>query len=158
MRRSDRGGQRLLADQVGKDRARLLARVGADVDPLEEVAVGRVGVDLALRRRARDRQRGQDLRRPILEADDGRHLAEAREVLRLEVEHRDPVAVDAAVDVDDELTATGLGLHRGDPLLGLRLVELDPQSRRRFDDLGDRLVTIRVRCHARASCTCSCAV
>src|SRR5664280_3077074 len=65
-----RGRKGLLANHVGQDRAGLLAGVGHDVDALEEVAVGREGVDLALGGRTGDRQRGQDLRRPILEADD----------------------------------------------------------------------------------------
>ena len=102
MGRPARGVERLLAHQIGQDRAGLLARVRLDVDALEEVAVGRERVDLALRRRARDRQRRQDLRRTVLEADDLRHLAEPRQVGRPEVEHRHPMAVDPALDVDHE--------------------------------------------------------
>ena len=59
-----------------------------------------------------------------------RHLAEAGEVRRGEVEHRDAVAVDAGVDVDDEVAAARLGLHGRDPVLGLLLVELDAQALR----------------------------
>ena len=95
MGRPDGRRQRLLAHEIGEDGAGLLARVGADVDPLEEVAVGRVGVDLALGGRPGDRQGRQDLRRAVLEADDRRHLAEAGEILGLEVEHGDTVAVHA---------------------------------------------------------------
>ena len=147
MGRPDRGVERLLAHQVGEDRAGLLACVGGDVDPLEEVAIGRVGVDLALGRRTRDRQGGQDLRRPVLEADDRRHLAETGEIGRLEVEHRHAVAVDPRIDVDDEIAAGRLGLHRGDPVGRLLLVQLDAEARRRLDDLGDRLVPGGVRGH-----------
>ena len=82
-----RGRQGLFADHVGQDRAGFFAGVGHDVDPLEEVAVGREGVDLALGGRTRDRQRRQNLGRPILEADDLGHVAEAGEVGRLEVQH-----------------------------------------------------------------------
>ncbi len=140
MGRPGRGVEGLLAHEIGEDGARLLAGVRTDVDTLEEVAVGWIRVDLALGRRPGDRQRGHDLRRPVLEADDRGHLAEPREVLRLEVEHRDPMAVDAAVDVDDEVTAARLGLHRRDPFRGLVLVEFHPEPSGRRDDPRDRVV------------------
>ena len=51
------------------------------------------------------------------------------------------MAVDAGVDVDDELAAARLGLHRGDPFGRFALVELHPEPRRRFDDAGDRFAS-----------------
>ena len=147
--------QRLLANEIGEDGARLLAGVGADMDPLEEVAVGRVGVDLALRGRPGDRQGRQDLWRTVREAHDLRHLPETGEILRLEVEHRDSMAVHAAFDVDDQLATAGLGLHGRDPLGCLALVQLHAEPSRRLDDPGDRLVSGRRRRHAMPSFPCS---
>ena len=57
------------------------------------------------------------------------------------------MAVDPALDIDHEFPATRLGLHRGDPLGGFVLVELDPDARRRRDDPGDRLVLGDLRRH-----------
>ena len=50
----------VLAHQPGEDRARLLPGVGLDVEPLEEVAVSGVGLDLRLRGRAGQRERPLD--------------------------------------------------------------------------------------------------
>src|SRR6185369_8238622 len=78
--------------------------------------------------------------------DDERHLTETGQVLGLEVEHRDAMPVDARIDVDHQLAAASLGLHRGDPFGGFGLVELDPEPGGRFDDLRDGFVA-GLGCH-----------
>ena len=121
-------GEGLLANHVGQDRAGFFSRTCLDVDALEEVAIGRERVDLALGGGAGYRERGEHFGRPILEADDLAHLAEAGEIGRREVEHGNAMAVDAGVDVDDEIAAQCLGLHGRHPILGLLLVELDAET------------------------------
>ena len=142
---------------VGEQVARRLAGRGADVDALEEVGIGGEPMDAALRRRARQRQRREDVGRPILEADDPRHAPEADDAGVVDIGHRHPMAIDPGVDVDDE-GAAGLARHRRDPGSCLIRVELHPEVTRRGQDRGDRVrrrlgTCLSVRCHRRGQYT-----
>jgi hypothetical protein len=52
-------------------------------------------------------------------------------------QHRDAVAVDAAVDVNHEIAAARLDRHRGNPFVGLALIQLHAQTSGGFDHAGD---------------------
>ena len=137
------GRQRLLAHEVTEDR-QASSRVSALmwIRSKKSPSAGKALTLLWAAEPEMDERR-RHLRRAILEADDRRHLAEAGEVLRLEVEHRDAVPVDAGVDIHDELASARLGRHRGDPLGGGSLVDLDAETGGRFNDPRDRRGAIR---------------
>ena len=87
------GRECLGPEHFGEPLRRECTRLGPDVDALEVVAVPRIGLHSGLRRGSRERERRVDVRL-ILKSHDGRDAAEVREVCGVEVEHRDPVAVD----------------------------------------------------------------
>ena len=119
VRGPDHRRQRLLAHQVAQDRAGLVAAARRDVDALEVVAVARDSSGSCSGPPSRRGPGAVATARPVLEADDLADRPEPGEVRGREVEHRDPVAVHAAVDVDHDVAADGLRLHRGDPVGGL---------------------------------------
>ncbi len=97
------------------------------MDALEEVGVGRIGVDPTLRAGAGQREGGLHAGL-VLEADDRRDALEPFEILRRKVEHRSSMAEDAGVDIDDDIATGRLGRHRLDPDSRFAGVDLDAQS------------------------------
>jgi hypothetical protein len=71
---------------------------------------------------------------PVREPDDLADGPEAGEVAGREVEHRDTVAVDAAVHVHHDIAAQGLGLQGAHPGCRLGLVQLHAEPTGGLDD------------------------
>src|SRR4026209_1217266 len=97
------------------------------MNAFEEIKVRRKKLDPTLSSRSRQREGGRDVL-AVGNIDDGGNLAVALELLWAQVEHRRPVAEIAAIDVDDDVAALALGLHRVDPLERFSLVEFDAQA------------------------------
>ncbi len=119
----------------------MLARVGEDVDPLEEVGVAGVGLDLRLSRRSGQRQGRLDLAGDVLKFDQLADLAEVFQLFRAEVQHGDLVAKGAGADIDRDLVGGG-SRGGGQPLDGVVFVQLHAEA---FGGIND-LLKFLVRC------------
>ena len=126
-----------LAEDVAQEGAGLLAGGGLEVHPLEKVGVAGKELHPRLGGAARERD-GRLHPGPVGDLHDVGDAAIARQHLRVKVQERDAVAVDARLDVHGEIATGGVaGRHGRQPLARRRLVHLHAEPGRRLDDPGD---------------------
>ena len=129
VRRPALEGDGLVPHQAREDRARLVAAGRLDVEPLEEVGVTGVGLDLRLGGGAGEGQRALG---DALGAGHLDHLADPAEpgqVAWAEVEHADAVAEDTVLLVDDDVGRLDTLLHRSSPPASARCLRRPARCR-----------------------------
>ncbi len=126
--------QGFVQHDLTKNAARFFPGGGTYVHPFKEIGIARIGLDLGLGCRARQRQGRLDLTGNVLKLDQLADLAKVGQVLVTEIEHGDPVPEGPAVNIKDDLFVLGCG-HGSQPLESIGLVKLDTQSLRGLDDL-----------------------